>query len=217
MTDPNLIDPQVIGRQLRRPSGALGLKVAEKMNQSNHELLQLALAELDLDGAGSLLEVGPGNGAHVPALLARHPGLHYLGLDHAPDMVAEARRYASNRASFRHGDLLDFTAEVSFERILTLNTAYFWQPLAPALARLQAALAPGGRLVLGVRSRRCMEKMAQFQQGFTLFEGPELEAALEGAGFSRVRLQKRREESITIQGQLMEKEALLLIAHKEAP
>ncbi len=209
-------DPHEVGRQLRRPQGSLGLKVAETMNRTNQELLELALAQLALASAKGLLEVGPGNGAHVPALLARYPGLHYLGLDHAPDMVQAASQYASERAVFRQGDLLDFTADPPFDRILTLNTAYFWQPLAPALARLYQALAPRGRLVLGVRARASMAKLPQFQHGFALFDGPELQQALEQAGFT-VTLTRHREASVTVMGQVMDKEALLFTALKEAP
>ncbi|WKE66345.1 class I SAM-dependent methyltransferase [Gallaecimonas kandeliae] len=209
------VDFLELGRQLRTPSGAFGLKVAEVMNENNATHIGYCLEALALAGGESLLEVGPGNGRHVPALLQGRPQARYLGLDLSPDMVAAARALLVPGADFRQGNLLDFDAETPFDKALAVNVAYFWQPLAPALARLHQTLKVGGTLVLGVRSKRVMAGLPQFAKGFNFFEGPELAKALEDAGFGSVRWQRRPEPSLMVLGQSMELESLIFTAIKE--
>lgn len=209
------VTPEELGRQLRQPEGALGLKVAEGMNKTNAQIIQYCQEALALVDGELLLEVGPGNGAHAAELLAGLPHCRYLGLDSASAMVAAAREKPHPQLAFMEGDLLAFTPAQLFDKVLTINTAYFWQPLAPALAQLNRCLKLGGTLVLGVRSRATMAGQPQFAEGFCFFDGPELACALESCGF-RVSWQKRPERSVTILGNVLEKEALIFTAIKEA-
>lgn len=209
------VTPEELGRQLRTPSGPLGLKVAEGMNQTNQQLIAYCQEALALAPGDSLLEVGPGNGQHVPALLAGLAGSRYLGLDLSPDMVAAAQVHSSPQIRFEQGDLLSHPPPGPFDKALAINVAYFWQPLAPALKALFEALKVGGTLVLGVRDRATMASQPQFQEGFTFFDGHDLAQALEEAGFT-VSYRQRPEHSVTILGQLMPKQALIYTAIKEA-
>ena len=67
-------------------------------------------------------------------------------------------------------------------RVLTVNTVYFWPDLAPAFAELHRVLAPGGRIVIGIRDGSVMERVDKAV--FTLRPPQEIAGALGSAGFT---------------------------------
>ncbi len=214
------MNPEQLAAQLRCPHDDDGLKVASSMDQRNAEVIEAAYAALDCRAGQRVLEIGPGGGGHVATLLRDRPGLDYTGLDLSPLMVREARAanhdwVEKGRARFLLGDLLaPPLADGGMDRIVAVNVVYFWQPLAPALERIHALLAPGGRCALGLRSRASMRELPVFKHGFALYDGPDLVAALEAAGFHSVRLEQAREETVNVLGQMMDKERLVVVGDK---
>ena len=70
--------------------------------------------------------------------------------------------------------------------MLTVNTVYFWPDLVLALREVRRVLAPGGRLVIGIRDGSVMQRVSP--EVFTLRTPNELKSAIETAGFSEVRV-----------------------------
>ena len=183
-------DMAAISRQLRQPTGDLGRQVAQRMNAGNLAQNQAALQYAELAHANHLLEVGMGNGGLVAGLLSAYPDLQYTGADFSADMVSEASiinvdLVAAARARFVMADIaaLPF-ADASFDRILTVNTIYFWPAPATALQELARVLAPGGLLVIALRTAESMRHFGFAQDVFTLYERPTLDALLDGSPFA---------------------------------
>ena len=209
--------PEQLAAQLRHPNGEDGNKVAGNMDDRNSPVILAAYDALAPDDGDRILEIGPGAAGHLPNLLGRADNLHYTGLDASRDMVLLAReRYlGETRAAFIHGELTQAPlAPTSMDRIVAVNVVYFWQPLAPALQALFLLLRPGGTLVLGLRDHNSMASLPVFQHGFSTYHGPELQQALEQAGFTDATLRTFAEDSVDVLGDTMHKQSVILTASK---
>ena len=175
-----------ISDQLSRPSGRAGRVVAALMNRGNRALNARAIELLDVGAGARVLDLGFGGGLTFAPLFER--GATVVGVDRARDMVAAAA--ARHRSDIDAGRLSLFTGEVqalpledgAVDRVLTVNTVYFWPDLSPALAELRRVLAPGGRVVIGIRDGSVMKKVDRVV--FTIRAPAEITAALGAAGFT---------------------------------
>ena len=99
---------------------------------------------------GRALELACGTGATSRALAPRC--LQLLALDSSATAIAEAARLgaATPRARYREALLPRDMPRGPFDLIVASEILYYLRPpeLAPMLARMAAALAPGGRLVV---------------------------------------------------------------------
>lgn len=183
----------VVSRQLSEPSGLGGRVIAGLMNRGNRAMNERALELLELREGKRVLEVGFGGGLVLDELLAR--GALVTGLDRAGDMVAAARRgrqgpLGEGRLTLLRGDVHSVPApDASYDRILTVNTVYFWPELEVALAELGRVLAPEGRMVVGIRDPSAMRKVSR--DVFTLRSPESVRDAVEVAGFADVRLESK--------------------------
>ena len=177
---------RTISRQLSNPSGPLGRVIAAGMNRGNRAFNARAIEALDVRPGIRVLDLGFGGGLTFRPLLER--GVKVVGVDRAEDMVAAAasRHRAdvdAGRVTLHAGDVLALPLEdAAVDRVLTVNTVYFWPDLAPALAEVHRVLAAGGRVVIGIRDGSVMERVDRAV--FTLRPPAEIAAALETAGFA---------------------------------
>lgn len=162
---------------------------------------------------GTVLEVGLGTGALLPALRAR--ASRVIGVDHSPAMLTEARRRLAGEGiggvdlrlgEMTHLPLTDGEAQCALLNMVLHHAA---DP-AVVIHELARVIAPGGVLVLADLVRHgqewVRERMADQWLGF---EGTELEGWLRAAGFSAIRVE-------TISGLPGEAEVLLVRARKSA-
>jgi arsenite methyltransferase len=176
---------RLLSDQLSRPSGLAGRVVAAGMNRGNRAFNEQAIARLDVHPGARVLDLGFGGGLTFGPLLER--GATVVGADRAQDMVAAAaaRHRAdvdAGRLSLHAGEMQALPlADGSVDRVLTVNTVYFWPDLAPALREVHRVLAPGGRVVIGIRDGSVMERVDPAV--FTLRPPDEIAVALGSAGF----------------------------------
>ena len=176
---------RLLSDQLSRPTGLAGRIVAAGMNRGNRAFNDSAIERLEVHAATRVLDLGFGGGLTFGPLLER--GASVIGVDRAQDMVAAAS--ARHRADVDSGRLSLHAGEVRalplddalVDRVLTVNTVYFWPDLAPALREIHRVLAPGGRLVIGIRDATVMERVDPAV--FTVRRPDEIAAALGSAGF----------------------------------
>jgi len=183
-------DLQTIAAQLRQPSGELGTRVGLAMNKSNEALINQAWQLLALpQGPAHLLEIGPGNGAHLANWLARNPSLTYTGVDYSAHMVQEAcaafgPEIAAGRAQFIEADVHTLPiANTMCEAVFTINTLYFWQHPSLALAQLHRVLRPGGVLLMALRTEATMQQLPFTAFGFTPYNRERLAALYASSPF----------------------------------
>ncbi|RIV24970.1 methyltransferase domain-containing protein [Fibrisoma montanum] len=178
-----------IAGQLRQPHGDAGIEVGQRMNVGNEIINRRAIAQLTVQPDDRVLELGPGNGYFAREIVTVHPSVRYVGCDFSNVMIEQARQLnidlvQSGQAQFilRADATLPF-ADASFEKVLTINTLYFWDDPAAELAEIRRVLVPGGRIVIGIRPRRVMEQMAFVQYGFTTYAPEEAADLLTKNGF----------------------------------
>lgn len=216
MSNPLLqeFDPALMAAQLRKPSGEAAHKVAAQMNVSNQRLTEISYQLLAGAEREALLEVGPGNGAFLKDLLsAVGPEGQVFAVDYSAEMVAEIQeRYpeacAAGQLQVQEGLLqaLPF-GDQSMDGICTINTLYFWDSPPVCLAELWRVLKPGGRLVLGFRSRQAVEHLPFTQHGFQLYSPAEVVGLTEQHGFEIVALERVWTEQIDNIGLKLQKPA----------
>ena len=72
---------QEVAEQLRCPMGEKGKQMAERMYQTNTDMLRQSLPMLDLKNEQLILEIGHGSCQHLDLILGLAPGVKYYGLE----------------------------------------------------------------------------------------------------------------------------------------
>lgn len=151
---------------------------------------RVAIARLAPAAGEAVLEVGFGPGAALAEILRVAPDCRLSGVDRSAAMVDLARRRnrgapAAGRLDLRAGSVFDLPwADGSFDKVLAVNVAYFFDEDGRAMAELRRVLRPGGRLVLYVTDRGTMERWRfAGPETHRTYDAADLRAALLGAGF----------------------------------
>lgn len=176
--------------QLRKPAGWFGsLVMAKFFDVGNRRLVDIAVEMLDPQPGDAVLDIGFGGGYSLVKMAGRVTRGLIAGVDFSPAMVARARRRIrrqrlESRVKIQLGDAarLPFR-EACFDRIVTVNTIYFWPDAAAVLREICRVTKPGGRLAIGMRSRACLATWSFTRYGFTLYDPEEVAAAMAAAGF----------------------------------
>jgi SAM-dependent methyltransferase len=180
----------VLGSQLRHPTGILGSLAGRLMAIVNDRPNRLAIEALAPRANDSVLELGFGPGRALQAIAARAPGGRLFGIDQSDRMLQQAARL--NQAAIAAGRMKLVKGPFSplpwldntFDKILLVNVAYFFDLAGNDMAEVFRVLCSGGRLAVYVTARETMEKWP--------FSGPdthrtydegELQDLLRHAGF----------------------------------
>jgi len=184
--------PDFIARQSRCPSGLLGRLIGRVMATETARENEAAIALLDLQPTDRVLEVGFGHGrtlARVASTLTRGVA---VGIDHSEAMVRAATRRCGRllrdgRVVLQCGDSarLPFP-DGHFDKAYAVHTIYFWPQPSDHLKEIHRVLRPGGRIVLGFRSKE-HGTTEDFPPNVYVFYGIEdVRRMLADAGFDRI-------------------------------
>lgn len=125
---------------------------------------QLAIEALAPGPKDTVLEMGFGPGRALRVMAAQAPGSQLFGLDQSDRMLRQAARL--NRAAIAAGRMKLIKGPFSplpwsddtFDKILLVNVAYFFDLAGNDMAEVFRVLNTGGRLVVYVTARETMEK-----------------------------------------------------------
>jgi ubiquinone/menaquinone biosynthesis C-methylase UbiE len=157
-----------------------------------------SLEALQLGAEDRLLDVGCGTGAACRS--AASVTASVVGIDLSPEMVRQAREFASGLANV-HFEIADSEHlpfdDGAFTAVVCSNSFHHYPDPGRAVGEMTRVLAPGGRLVLGdACSDRTAARIAdvflrRFEPGHVrLYRSDELGAFVRGAGLSRVELRR---------------------------
>lgn len=176
-------------QQLRQPFGANGVHVAALMHESNSNMTHTCFSCVDILPGDALLEIGHGNGAHVPEFFEVVPHMSYQGLEiswlmHHEAMKLNETSVANGKARFKvyDGEVFPFGNQV-FEKILTVNTLYFLSDLARLLSESYRTLKVGGKFGIAFASPKFMRSLPFIPTSFDLYEVEQVERLISNAGF----------------------------------
>jgi SAM-dependent methyltransferase len=176
-----------LGRQLMKPSGEMGLQVAENMNVTNAKLYDFVLSNLEINSDDKILEIGFGNGKTIPQFFEINPNCEFYGVDFSEIMCEKAIAINQNfkekiHISCQNAMKMSFGNDF-FDSIVTLNTVYFWENVEQQLAELRRVLKKNGKLVIGYRPKSSMEKLPFTNEVFRHYDPVELREIMEQNGF----------------------------------
>jgi len=218
MNDEELIE---YGRQLAHPRGEAGLEIAEMLNETNSGMTNAATNALNITDGNVLLELGHGNCGHLDMLLDRADDLQYNGLEVSEDMYREASRRNSSKvesgtANFflYEGEILPFEDE-TFDRVITVNTIYFWKDAAAMCKELARVLNPGGVIALAFGEKFFMKELPFTRQSFNLVDSDEVVLWLELAGLTIEQKVSKVEKVKTRSGDLVDRPYTVVSASKK--
>jgi ubiquinone/menaquinone biosynthesis C-methylase UbiE len=184
--------------QLRQPTGWFGSMVMSPLlNRVNRQINETTLQQLEIRPEDGVLEVGFGGGSALAMVAGRLAGGIASGVDFSPDMVRQAERrfrrdIAEGRVRVQLGDVSRLPyPDASFDRVLTINTVYFWPDTLQGLGEIRRVLKPDGRAAVAIRSKEKMETKSVTRHGFRLFSPDELLDAMRQAGFRGLQLDHR--------------------------
>lgn len=210
-----------IAAQLRKPHGQYADEVARKMNEANAHLNRDVIEALNLKSDDVVVEVGMGNGGFVSDVLAKGNAIKYSGCDYSHEMISAATMLNESfvqqgRAIFHEttADNLPFE-HGSVDVLFTINTIYFWDNTESVLTEFRRVLRPGGKLVIGMRPRRSMERYPFTRFGFTMYSREEVVALITNAGFNVSEIIENEEPGQEIDGNIIDVESLIVVGTKQ--
>jgi arsenite methyltransferase len=181
---------KTVASQLGRPTGVPGRIVARVLNHGNRSTIVAAIDAIDPEDGQVIADIGFGGGVGLELLLDRvgKNGKVY-GVEISPTMLVRAgRRFHAEIDTGRlvlHNAGMDrlLLADASLDGLISTNTVYFIDDLAPAFAELARVLRPSGRMVLGIGDPARMAKMPFTKHQFRLRPVDHITATLDNAGF----------------------------------
>ena len=218
-TDPSEEELRETAAQLARPHGENGLKMAEAMNEINRTMIQHTIDLLDLREGDTVLELGPGNADHVKDLFSRTPDLEYHALEISETMLIEAQRRCASitggkiSISLYDGTTIPFPTD-RFNRILTVNTIYFWQDPVKLLSEMHRVLVPGGKALITFGQKCSMEKLPFVKWGFKLYDDVAINALAQKAGFETPVITAQFDRIVTPDGESFDREFAIAVLTK---
>jgi ubiquinone/menaquinone biosynthesis C-methylase UbiE len=149
---------RLMGGQWGCPHGPLGWLAARLMVFGNRAMNELAVAALGVKQGESVLEIGFGPGDLLERIAKESGAGLVAGIDPSRSMVRAARRRLRRQieAGLVRIDVGRSSAmpyhDGSFDRVLTVNTIYFWEQPPVDVREIRRVLKPGGLFVLVFRA-----------------------------------------------------------------
>jgi ubiquinone/menaquinone biosynthesis C-methylase UbiE len=185
MTTENL---KSFAEQLRRPHGILGVQVGEKMNEGNRLMNLETINQLEAKSDDHILEIGMGNGFFVRNIV-KDKAIKYSGCDFSEAMVSESimrnRQLVKNGVAqfiLANANSLPYASE-RFEKVLTVNTIYFWDNIKIILSEVKRVLKNNGILIISLRPQSIMDNLPITKHGFLTFSKAAIIELLTENGF----------------------------------
>jgi SAM-dependent methyltransferase len=206
-----------IASQLRCPDGDEGKALGHTMNMRNLPVILNGITNLNLSDGEHILELGYGNGGLLGYILSLAENIHYTGLEASPLMHQEALEFnhAYIEAGWASYNLYDGTtlpvSNGTFDKVLTVNTIYFWQEPLILLENISRALKIGGNFCLTFCDRAFMEKLPFIEYGFQLYSVSEVMALVHDLPLKLLYEDRKKDTSISKTGEIVDREFISLV------
>lgn len=203
-----------LAANLRLPKGDYGVEIGNRMQVSNANIIRRSFASADIQQGENILEIGPGNGAHLMEI--GFPEISFTGVDMSADMVDECRNLdLPSSFHFEQTDGKRFAFfDASFDKVITVNTLYFWENPKEFAVEIHRVLKPGGAFFLGFVDKESMEKLPFTAFGFHLYTKSDAASLLESAGFSIGAIHEETETLISNAGFEVQRTIFVIRAKK---
>jgi SAM-dependent methyltransferase len=184
--------------QVRRPTRWVGRLFLWGMNRSHSALTDWGLAQLRIEPAFTILDVGCGGGRTVRKLAALAPQGKVFGIDYALGSVAASRAENAEQIAAGRVEILQAPVshlpfpEATFDLVTAVETHYYWPNLADDVREVCRVMKPGGQMIViaeAYRSpRHALEGVVLAPLRVRLLTPDQHRELLASAGLSNVRV-----------------------------
>lgn len=214
------LDTAAIALQLACPHGDRAADFSRTMLFRNLPVYHSAYRCLNICAGNRILEIGYGNGGLLGTILSLAPNLHYTGIERSLAVHQDASRFnqayiTAGKATylFTEDGSLSFT-DASFDRILTVNTIYFWPDPYTILSQITAALAPNGLFCLTFGEKTFMNSLPFTHHGFQLYTPEDILHFTASLPLKLVEMTTHRDQAVGIDNTLIERVCLNMLFKK---
>lgn len=193
----------------------------QEHSQDNNTLIFQILDTLEQTANLQLLEIGFGEGKHLPVLFERVEGIHYYGTDTSEDMVKKAIlantlkvKQGSARFVKAKGDgILDFKNDF-FDQCFTENTLYFWKNPILYFMEIKRVLKSGGKFTLSFTEKNFAKNLPWTQLEFTFYDVKEVQKIFQRTGFTNITAKKITDKIINENGEWVKSSYVMMSGQK---
>ncbi|REH48943.1 methyltransferase family protein [Tenacibaculum gallaicum] len=203
--------------QLSCPDGKLGVEVGKNMNETNINMTLSTIDSLELKDKNSVLELGHGNCGHLQKLLAEADNIGYFGLEISKTMHEEAKTInTTTQAEFLlyDGETIPFKNN-SFNRVMSVNTIYFWSNPQKLITEIERVLKPNGICILTYANKEFMKNLPFVGDKFQLFGKEEIKTLVSASNLKIDALIHKTEQVTSKTGESVERTYTLAKLKKE--
>jgi len=166
---PPITDMRLLGQLFRHPEGDYAKEVGDFIFASNSSMINCTIDCLALQPHQKVLEIGFGNGKHLPYLFNKESSLQYIGVETSSAMITEATEYNNVLVSQKKVHFLEVAADKlpnfdhSFDVCFSVNTLYFLEngvnviiekPIAMSIQGAQKLVDEKGEEVISERHQK---------------------------------------------------------------
>lgn len=217
---PPITDMHLLGQLFRCPEGAYAKEVGDFIFASNNAMINCTIDCLTLQPNQKVLEIGFGNGKHLPFLFSRKNSLQYVGIETSRAMITEATVYNKNLVSQQKAHFLEVAADelpnfdYSFDVCFSVNTLYFLEKPSCYYKKIHALLNSQGKVAIGFIDKSAGEKAPFAQEGFRFYTDEEVVEILEVAGFEHITKLPFEETLVSAKGKSIQRKYWVIIGDK---
>jgi ubiquinone/menaquinone biosynthesis C-methylase UbiE len=210
-----------LASQLSFPKGEKGLDIATLMNNTNIGMMMSTIKELNLQDDEVLLELGHANCSHLKNIMEQATNISYFGLEISPLMQQEAEKFnkefvLQKQAFFSLYDGHNIHVENdSFDKIMTVNTLYFWEEPTELLNELYRVLKAGGKCCIGFAQAEFMKDLPFVPFGFELYDDKKIRDLVGKTPFKLVDLSKKIDTIQSKVGKTVQRNYTILVLIKK--
>ena len=128
----------------RKPEGEAGAAMLDRMNKSHYEVTGWGLSFTPIADNDTVLDIGCGGGMTLKRIAEKTNG-RVCGIDYSSESVAKSRQLNGDRVEVIEGSVEAMPYEDnSFDRIVTVESFYFWPDHKENLKEVRRVLKEGG-------------------------------------------------------------------------
>jgi len=183
----------------RKPVGIGGKIMVAMMNSGHGAMADWGFRFIRISENAAVLDCGCGGGANIKKLLEKCPKGTVKGIDYSEVSVEKSRKVnakaiQAGRCEVIQANVMELPFEPeSFDLVTAFETIYFWPDLLQSFREVHRVLKTGGAVFICNESNRDTNKDDKWIEkigGMTIYNGDQIKAVLEQAGFSGIRIEK---------------------------
>ena len=183
----------------RKPQGLGGKIMVAMMNSGHGAMADWGFRFVRISENAAVLDCGCGGGANIKKLLEKCPKGTVKGIDYSEVSVEKsckvnAKAIQAGRCEVMQANVMELPFEPeSFDLVTAFETIYFWPDLLQSFREVHRVLKTGGAVFICNESNGDTNKDDKWIEkigGMTIYNGDQIKAVLEQAGFSGIRIEK---------------------------